>query len=99
MAAILDLELLLRLTILLKGNIFGRSQVTFKRSNSVENVCNISKLESFGFILTQPSGTLLYFKHILLSYKARQMDKTQNVNLWSLLPSSQVRTYNSKLWM
>jgi len=25
--------------------------------------------------------TLLYFKHILLSYKTRQMDKTQVVNL------------------
>jgi hypothetical protein len=26
-----------------------------------------------------------YFKHILLSYKTRQMDKTQVVNVWSLL--------------
>ena len=33
---------------------------------------------------TQP---LRYFKHILLSYKTRQMDKTQVVNLWSLLHS------------
>jgi hypothetical protein len=29
--------------------------------------------------------TRLYFKHILLSYKTRQMDKTQVVNLWNLL--------------
>ena len=27
----------------------------------------------------------IYFKHILLSYKTRQMDKTQVANLWSLL--------------
>ena len=26
-----------------------------------------------------------YFKHIVLSYKTRQMDKTQVVKLWSLL--------------
>jgi hypothetical protein len=39
--------------------------------------------DCFSHIIRQLSN--IYFKHILLSYKTRQMDKTQVVNLWSLL--------------
>jgi hypothetical protein len=50
-----------------------------------------------GFAPYGASLNPLYFKHILLSYKTRQMDKTQVVNLWSLFSGTYINISNDNI--